>query len=245
MLIVALPQLNITYYGKKNLKERRCTMKKLCILVAVLAILFATVAPAPLSVFAEDNPDRVYGVEGGSPEIAFTKEIRISPGIAINGEAQKYSVWAKCAADDSITSVVTVVTRVVDVIDGSDREEQLASFDMKLVEGNSQLGRWEGGWIVDAPKDTGTFWFHLTAQSMKGYTTTLGMGSNVMFPSMPAPTNPTPTNPATPTNPTPDTPISLPTTHIVWWTWVTPVSVFALASIIFFTIRWRPKQRHA
>jgi hypothetical protein len=128
------------------------------------------------------NPDRVYtSLTGGSEVISMVKELRISPGIAVNGESQTYSVWVQCGEGHNVATVTTVT--IVGTFNGVD--DVITSFPMQLVEGTTQLGRWEGGWKVEAPKDRlvgSTFWFRLIAETDTGYSLRAELYSDIVFP---------------------------------------------------------------
>jgi len=86
------------------------------------------------------NSDRTirWSVSSGSQNVRFAKEFALSPRTEVKeGEIQAFSIWAGSSSSQVKEVTATIATTKGDVV-----------VPLKLVEGDTALGRWTGFWVV-------------------------------------------------------------------------------------------------
>jgi uncharacterized protein YpmB len=99
---------------------------------------------------------KVASISGGGDIFPTVfKELIIDPAYEVQeGEEQYFSIWAK---DPDGVEKVTITIK-------TDKEDATIKsvFDLQLVEGTSQEGRWEGSWITENIPSSEVDYYYLT-----------------------------------------------------------------------------------
>jgi len=92
---------------------------------------------------------------GGDLRPTIFKELIIDPAYEVQeGEEQYFSIWAK---DPDGVEKVTVIIK-------TDKEDATikSSFELQLVEGAPEEGRWEGSWVTENIPSSDVDYYYLT-----------------------------------------------------------------------------------
>ncbi|PIU01846.1 hypothetical protein COT68_01035, partial [bacterium (Candidatus Torokbacteria) CG09_land_8_20_14_0_10_42_11] len=111
------------------------------------------------------NVDRseVFNVSGGAKSPVFSKTLEVNPYYKVRqGETQTFSIWTKDELDE-----VATVTATIETTKGNE------VIEMKLTEGTSKEGKWEGSWITKDISANSSYPTVFLAENKKGETTTL------------------------------------------------------------------------